>query len=594
MGPNGSGAFVEEGEPHVNDYHWAVDGPFGSGIEREGPVQGSLDAAKQRAEIELDRALEEWGRFSDHREKFVQEVIVPVPGRGPVRVIRPDTQGSSRVIELSVDAVMAIRQKGNPIDMDRVEELAEKMEQQGQRVPIEIAWWGRRPEVVDGHHRLFAADDLGWRTIKAAVDSSVTDETLRAIGAIYADPRTTFKYKKEKGKPLGGQFAKGGGRVDAAAKEAAEKAVEADEATEAGTPVSDHQDAVQAFLSGDSEDVPDLKEAASQVEAADKGQEEYAKAAKAGEEAMAPLAEEGAKQAQAIDVKLSDDEKAGVERVATQLSSLALETADNAQDQVVAAIGAALSQGAQSGKQAIKWAAGYLGELTEDAVTSLGEDESGRDIMLGAARMAAPVALVGGSVAVGLSMPWMAGFPSVASAIGATFLTAGVPVLATLATVRGDMAKTKLDDPHHQGNLDQWSNKALSQLSSRHQIVEGGKRMMEGVKNGWAAFRKKREARAVRKRRKVKRAESHAFAELVWHLIPGTDEWFVSPVPRGFRDIRVKPSGDDFVFVLLRQGGRGGSLRTGGETGAAPTAEEAMRVAEARVSFSEKLAIQVG
>jgi len=112
-------------------------------------------------------------------------IKLPVPGKGLTTITRPaDTKGKPRVLDLKVSALWAVRQKGNPIDDDNLEDMVAKLEREGQRKPIELAWWGRKPQLQDGHHRLFAADELGWKTLKVKVDATVTDETLKALGLL--------------------------------------------------------------------------------------------------------------------------------------------------------------------------------------------------------------------------------------------------------------------------------------------------------------------------------------------------------------------------------------------------------------------------
>lgn len=105
-----------------------------------------------------------------------------------------------RVLNLRVRPLLRLRQKGNPVEPDRCgevdgryicgddfeyyEALLQSMRENGLKEPIEIAWWGRKPEVVEGHHRLNAAWELNWETIPTLVDPSITDETLEKLGLI--------------------------------------------------------------------------------------------------------------------------------------------------------------------------------------------------------------------------------------------------------------------------------------------------------------------------------------------------------------------------------------------------------------------------
>lgn len=58
------------------------------------------------------------------------------------------------------------RQIGNPTDPHEVERLMVSLQEQGQREPIEISRAGV-PHVVDGHHRVEAAYELGMPTVRA-------------------------------------------------------------------------------------------------------------------------------------------------------------------------------------------------------------------------------------------------------------------------------------------------------------------------------------------------------------------------------------------------------------------------------------------
>lgn len=142
------------------------------------------------------------GHYQDYLRQRVRSnpggaltATVPVPGIGPVQVRRPaQAAGSPRVLALNVANLWAVRQRGNPIDYDRVEELVELMGAEGQQEPIELSWWGSRPELVEGHHRLNAADDLGWETMLVLVDPTVTDETLSKLGLLPALPNPYVGY----------------------------------------------------------------------------------------------------------------------------------------------------------------------------------------------------------------------------------------------------------------------------------------------------------------------------------------------------------------------------------------------------------------
>lgn len=122
----------------------------------------------------------------------------PVPSSAISEVVRKN--GAGRVLDLNVLALLPLRQKGNPIEQDKsgvidgkmirgesfeyYEALIASMKRYGLREPIVIAAWGRKPHLVEGHHRLSAAWELGWKTIPTLVDASITDEMLKKLGAM--------------------------------------------------------------------------------------------------------------------------------------------------------------------------------------------------------------------------------------------------------------------------------------------------------------------------------------------------------------------------------------------------------------------------
>ena len=108
--------------------------------------------------------------------------------------------GGSRVLELPLRKMLPLRQWGNPIEADRCgdvdghrvcgddfefyEALVESIRRKGVQKPIELAWFGSKPELVDGHHRLNAAWEAGLRTVPVRVSSTITDETLVELGLL--------------------------------------------------------------------------------------------------------------------------------------------------------------------------------------------------------------------------------------------------------------------------------------------------------------------------------------------------------------------------------------------------------------------------
>jgi len=105
-----------------------------------------------------------------------------------------------RVLPLKVKALLPFRQKGNPIEADKCghidgkyvcgenfeyyNALMDSMRRRGMKDPIEFAAWGKKPHIVEGHHRLSAAWELDWKTIDTLVDSSITDEMLTKFGLL--------------------------------------------------------------------------------------------------------------------------------------------------------------------------------------------------------------------------------------------------------------------------------------------------------------------------------------------------------------------------------------------------------------------------
>lgn len=110
----------------------------------------------------------------------------PVPGRGRVTITRPSLRSSAkgRKLKLKVQALMTLRHRAETPDPDEWEEWGEKLGREGQREPITIGWSGGRPEIEDGHHRLFGADDLGWKKMDVYVRPTITDETLKKLGLL--------------------------------------------------------------------------------------------------------------------------------------------------------------------------------------------------------------------------------------------------------------------------------------------------------------------------------------------------------------------------------------------------------------------------
>lgn len=68
---------------------------------------------------------------------------------------------------IAIDDIYVPAKRKRDVDAGKVEELAESMMEDGQKVPIMVRDDGKRLILVEGLHRLEAARALGEETIKA-------------------------------------------------------------------------------------------------------------------------------------------------------------------------------------------------------------------------------------------------------------------------------------------------------------------------------------------------------------------------------------------------------------------------------------------
>lgn len=68
---------------------------------------------------------------------------------------------------IAIDDIYVPVKRKRDVDAGKVEELAESMMEDGQKVPIMVRDDGKRLILVEGLHRLEAARALGEETIKA-------------------------------------------------------------------------------------------------------------------------------------------------------------------------------------------------------------------------------------------------------------------------------------------------------------------------------------------------------------------------------------------------------------------------------------------
>lgn len=155
--------------------------------------------------ISLDSLLRDdpsWKTFAETKMKNLAEKTAALRVADRYQALRVARrfagEGGERVLELNLRPLLQLRQKGNPIEADRCgeidgkmvcgedfeyyEALMRSMRLRGIGEPIHIAAWGGRPKLVEGHHRLSAAWELGWKKILTRVDGSISDETLRELG----------------------------------------------------------------------------------------------------------------------------------------------------------------------------------------------------------------------------------------------------------------------------------------------------------------------------------------------------------------------------------------------------------------------------
>jgi ParB-like chromosome segregation protein Spo0J len=73
---------------------------------------------------------------------------------------------------LVIEEIYVPVKRKRDIEQDKVDELAESMMEDGQKVPIQVRDDGKRLILVEGLHRLEAAKALGEETIQALKVSS--------------------------------------------------------------------------------------------------------------------------------------------------------------------------------------------------------------------------------------------------------------------------------------------------------------------------------------------------------------------------------------------------------------------------------------
>ena len=74
--------------------------------------------------------------------------------------------------KIAIEEVYVPAKRKRDIDQAKVDEIAESMMEDGQKVPIQVRDDGKRLILVEGLHRLEAAKALGEETIQALKVSS--------------------------------------------------------------------------------------------------------------------------------------------------------------------------------------------------------------------------------------------------------------------------------------------------------------------------------------------------------------------------------------------------------------------------------------
>ncbi len=201
--------------------------------------------------------------------------------------------------------------------------------------------------------------------------------------------------------------------------------------------------------------------------------------------------QQGAKEAATIAVESGlefGDElvSAALERVTALVGELASTSANSVQ-QLGAAIGAAVANGARSFADAATWSANFLANLTQDMI--VGASAGLRDVILGAARMVGPWILLGAAPIAGAAMLTAPGVALTTQAAVTAGLLASTPVFATV----GEAAGRRVGDSEAPELL-----KALtSQLSITKHTGKGARQMATGLSEGWQEFLRQRAERTA-------------------------------------------------------------------------------------------------